>query len=243
MKYGVITDVHGNILALNAVLEELEKRKVDRIICCGDIVGIGPRSEEAVQKLKQIRDKLIAVRGNHEQYILKAIPEKIHGRDISEDEIGFHKWTRSHVSNDAKAFLESLPFEQIIEDDGKKIYVAHYAYGENDKFKDFIMSPNIQESEELFSEVDADVYLFGHTHVKTFNKSKGKWYINPGSLGCPKDTNIACCGVLNIDANNIDFEELQVEYDKEAVVQELLNIKYPYYQVILDIFFGNKPVQ
>ena len=243
MRYGIITDVHGNILALNAVLEELEKRNVDKIICCGDIVGIGPRPEETAQKLYALKDKLIAVRGNHEQYLLDAIPDKIHGRDITEDEIGFHKWTRSHVSDDAKAFLKSLPFEQVIEDEGKKIYVAHYPYDENRKFKKHIMKPNIDESEQLFSEVDADVYLFGHTHVKTFNKNKGKWYINPGSLGCPKDTNLACFGVLNIEKDKIDFEELQVEYDKDTVVNELMEIKFPYYQVILKVFFENAPVQ
>ena len=73
MKIGIITDVHSNIIALNAVLNEFEKIEVDKIICCGDIIGIGPNPEETVQELMKNEDKLIAVRGNHEQYIFSCL--------------------------------------------------------------------------------------------------------------------------------------------------------------------------
>ena len=68
MKLGIITDIHSNIIALNEVLKQFEKIKIDKIICCGDIIGIGPSPEEVVQALIQVSDKLIAVRGNHEKY-------------------------------------------------------------------------------------------------------------------------------------------------------------------------------
>lgn len=69
MRVGIITDIHSNIVALNEVLKEFEKIKVNKIICCGDIIGIGPSPEEVVQALMQMSDKLIAVRGNHEKYL------------------------------------------------------------------------------------------------------------------------------------------------------------------------------
>lgn len=62
MKLGIITDIHSNIIALNEVLKEFEKIKIDKIICCGDIIGIGQHPEEVVQALMQMSDKLIAVR-------------------------------------------------------------------------------------------------------------------------------------------------------------------------------------
>ena len=55
MKLGIITDIHSNIIALNEVLKEFEKIKIDKIICCGDIIGIGPRPDEVVQALIQVR--------------------------------------------------------------------------------------------------------------------------------------------------------------------------------------------
>ena len=58
MKIGIITDIHSNTIALNAVLKEFEKKQVDKIICCGDIIGIGPNPEETVQKLIKQKNKL-----------------------------------------------------------------------------------------------------------------------------------------------------------------------------------------
>ena len=68
-----MTDIHSNINALNAVLNEFEKMKVEKIICCGDIIGIGPYPEETVQALIKLKDKLIAVKGNHEEYFLSGL--------------------------------------------------------------------------------------------------------------------------------------------------------------------------
>ena len=97
MKLGIITDVHSNINALNAVLEEFDKIQVDSVICCGDIIGIGPNPEETVQELIKIKDMLIAVRGNHEQYLLEGLPKEVHDnkRKMSDDEIKKHEWTHN----------------------------------------------------------------------------------------------------------------------------------------------------
>ena len=73
MKLGVITDIHNNYTALRVVVEKLQQLECDKIICCGDIIGIGPYPEETVQYLMQIPD-LIAVRWNHEKYLLDKMP-------------------------------------------------------------------------------------------------------------------------------------------------------------------------
>lgn len=76
MKLGVITDIHNNLTALRAVVERLRYHECDRIICCGDIIGIGPYPEETVQYMMQIPN-LIAVRGNYEKYFLEKLPYRI----------------------------------------------------------------------------------------------------------------------------------------------------------------------
>ena len=242
MKIGVISDIHGNIKALNAVLEEFKKRNIEQILCCGDIIGIGPRPEETMKKVLEYKNKLIAVRGNHEQYLLKGIPDTLHGRPMRDDERKFHQWTHSRLSEKSKKFLENLPCEKIIEINNKKIYITHYAYDEKQNFKRHILEPTLEESEELFSEIDADIILFGHTHKKIFNKSDNKWYINPGPLGCPRTTNNAYFGILDIEDNNIKYENMYVEYDAQSVIKEIEELKYPYYKIVLGVFFGNMPV-
>ena len=109
MKIGIITDIHSNFIALNEVLKEFQKRNIDKIICCGDMIGIGPRPEETVQTLIEKREILIAVRGNHEQYLLKEIPKKVHNdkRDMSLEETKNHKWIHSQLSEKSKEFIEN----------------------------------------------------------------------------------------------------------------------------------------
>ena len=133
MKIGVITDIHSNIDALNAVLNKFQEIQVDKIICCGDIIGIGINPEETVQALLRIKDMLIAVIGNHEQYLLKGLPKVVHDnrREMSVEEIENHKWNQSRLSNKAIEFLKELKLSQIFEAEGKKTYISHYSLKED----------------------------------------------------------------------------------------------------------------
>ncbi|MBE6049814.1 MAG: hypothetical protein E7214_03910 [Clostridium sp.] len=74
MKIGVITDIHNNIEALNAVLDKFFSLGIRKIICSGDIIGIGPRPEETVKKIMPLRDSIECVRGNHDNYLINGIP-------------------------------------------------------------------------------------------------------------------------------------------------------------------------
>ena len=239
MRLGIITDIHSNIIALNAVLNEFKKRKVDKIICCGDIIGIGPSPEETVQKIIDIKEKLIVVQGNHEQYLLKGLPKNVHDdkRKMSQDEIRNHEWIHSMLSDSSKKFISEIPLSQNIEVENKKIYIVHYPLDEKENYKKFIKEPSIEECEELFNE-KADIYLFGHTHSVSINTKENKWYINPGSLGCPLKSNVAKAGILDIDENKVNFEQLNITYNVDEVIEEINKLKFPFYEGILRIFYG-----
>lgn len=240
MKIGVITDIHSNIQALNAVLDELDKIKVDKIICCGDIIGIGPNPEEVVQALIKRKNIIIAVRGNHEQYLLKGLPKHIHDdkRSMGDEEIKNHKWTHSKLSDSSKEFLEELPISKMIQIENIKIYIEHYPREKTGTFKKHFKNPTIEQNEEMFSGIDADIFIYGHTHTTSVNNKNGKWYINPGSLGCPEKSNIANAGILKIDNDNMEFEKLNIEYNVDITKQTIEDFKFPYYEKILKVFYG-----
>ena len=242
MKIGIITDVHSNIIALNAVLNEFEKIEVDKIICCGDIIGIGPNPEETVQELMKNEDKLIAVRGNHEQYLLKGLPKNVHDdkRTMSLEEIDNHEWTHSKLSENSKNFISKFKISNIIEIEGKKIYIVHYPSNENGIYKKHIKKPTIKQNEEMFSEIDADIYIYGHTHTTSINNKNNKWYINSGSLGCPIKSNIANAGILEINKNEICYKQLKIEYNVNEVIKEIERLRFPFYKGILKIFYGKE---
>lgn len=240
MKIGIISDVHSNIQALNAVLTEFDKRQVDKIICCGDVIGLGINPEETVQELIKRQDMLIAVKGNHEKYVLNGIPDRVHDGQskLSEEEYANHKWNHDMLSEESKKFLSTWKLFENIEIEGKKIYIVHYALEKDYTHKQHIKRPSIEECKELFKEVEADVYLYGHTHTYSVNHQDDKWYINPGSLGCPVDTNIARAGLLEINNGEIEFEPINIEYDVEEIIEKMNELKFPFYKGIMKIFYG-----
>ena len=240
MKIGIITDIHSNSQALDAVLKEFDRIKVGKIICCGDIIGIGPNPEETMQMLMKRKESLISVRGNHEKYLINGLPKEIHDdkRKMSLEEIKNHEWNHSKLSEESKKFIDELPIAKNIEIENKKIYVVHYPSNENGKYKKHIRKPTIVESQDMFDGIDADIFLYGHTHTVSVNNKDDKWYINSGSLGCPMNSNIANAGILNINNEEIDFQSLNIEYDVEKTIEEINRIKFPMYNEILKIFYG-----
>ncbi len=239
MKLGIITDVHCNIAALNAVLEIFEKENVDKIINCGDIIGIGPYSEEAVQMLMQYKDKLISVRGNHEGYLIDGLPEVIHDdkRKMRDDEIAHHKWNHSCLSEESINFLKTFSKKQYIEINGKKICIVHYPAKKEGGYEKHYRTPTVDEVEEIFKNYDSDIYLYGHSHLYVVNKLKDKWYINVGSLGCPIGENYATAGMLEITNENVEFKQIKAKYDVQAVIDEIRKINYPMCEKIIEDFY------
>lgn len=238
MKIGIITDIHSNIQALNAILNEFDKQNVEKIICCGDIIGIGIHPEETVQTLLKRKKMLIAVRGNHEQYLLNGLPKEIHDdKKMSEKEIANHKWNHSKLSDQSIEFLRQLEIFQNIELDGKRFYIVHYPQQSDGTYKKHIKNPSAMENMEMFKENNADIFLYGHTHTFSVNSIDGKWYINTGALGCPMKSNIARAGILEINDGKIKFNSINVEYNVKEIIDKINNLKFPFYEEILKIFY------
>ena len=143
MKIGVVSDIHSNILALEAVFNKFKEENVDKVIGIGDIVGIGPYPEKCVQFLIDNQDKILTlVRGNHEKYLLYGIPNQNHNdknaRPLTDEEKSTHAWNHSRVSEEQRKYIDSLKMRDVVEIEGKKIVVEHYPMNENNVFKTFI---------------------------------------------------------------------------------------------------------
>lgn len=99
MKIGVITDIHNNLPALEAVLPLLSG--CETIVCCGDVIGIGPHPEQVVRRLMRVPN-LIAVRGNHDRYLLEGMSD---AECMGADEMAMHRWEHARLSAESVAFL------------------------------------------------------------------------------------------------------------------------------------------
>ena len=238
MVFGVITDIHNNVAALRAVLDRLQQVPCDRIICGGDIIGIGPSPEETVREMMHIPG-LISVRGNHEKYLLEGMPaEYPNEEDMSYGEMDHHKWEHRLLSAGSVAFLRSLPYRIDFACEGMTVSVLHSCMDRDGHFSGSKRNPTESDLLDMFSDVDSDIILYGHDHARNICKS-GKLYINVGSLGCPsRDRNIARAGVLKIENGNAAIELIEVKYDVAEVIRQIDALNYPDADLIKKYFYG-----
>ena len=242
MRIGIISDIHCNIDALKTVFNKFEEEKIDKIICAGDVIGIGPYPAECMDLLIQNKQKLLTiVKGNHEGYLLKGLPKNNHdednGRPLSLDELNMFKWNHGKLSNNHIEFIKSWKDESEIEVEGKKIVVEHYPIDSKGKFKRFCAHPTYEQMNELCKEKNADIFIFGHTHNQLYYNQENKVYINSGSLGCPVNTNGASVGILDINAESVKYEQLVVKYDVDKVIDDINKLNYPVHSLMIKIFY------
>ena len=130
MKIGVISDIHNNWVALEAVLNKLQEAQCEHIICCGDMIGIGPYPEETMQRLMRIPN-LIAVLGNHDRCLTEGTPTKLPLREkMSDAELEHHQWEHTLLSERSKTFIRSLPCRADITLGRVRIAILHYSMDE-----------------------------------------------------------------------------------------------------------------
>lgn len=240
MKIGILTDIHNNVIALDAVLQEFERQNCVKIVCAGDIIGIGPYPEETVQKMMSIPN-LIAVRGNHEKYLLEGMPSKYpNDEGMGYDEMEYHKWEHQCLSPSSIEFLRKLPYRVDFCELGQKISVMHYCMNQKNQYVNYTPNPTESNLLKLFPERNQDIVIYGHDHNRIICHSQNRWFINSGSLGCPaNDKNIARAAILEIEENNhISVRSIEIKYDVTKVVEYIDWIKYPASGEIKKFFFG-----
>lgn len=240
MKLGVINDIHNNLTALKKGIEVLNEMKCDKIVCCGDIIGIGPNPEETVQYMMQIAN-LIAVRGNHEKYLLEGMPTEFPNKEnMGLGEMEHHKWEHSLLSDESIAFLENLPNKAELACEGFNISVIHYCMDRDGQYDytNYKANPSEEDLKNMFADVNSDIILYGHNHSRNICKGD-KIYINVGSLGCPaQDKNLARAGVVNIENGNVEIQPIDIEYDVNDVVDLINELNYPDADNIKKFFYG-----
>lgn len=238
MKLGVITDIHNNLTALKAVIESLNQLKCDKIVCCGDIIGIGPYPEETVQFLMKIPN-LLAVRGNHEQYLLDGMPNEFPNEEqMSIEEKKHHEWEHRLLSVQSVDFLKNLPYRIDVEYEGYHLTIMHYCMNQNNRYVHYKVNPTKRDLKKMYRDVRSDIIIFGHNHHRNICKGD-KLYVNVGSLGCPaQDKNLARAGMITIEQGKVIVEPIDIEYDVNTVIKMINEINYPEAENIKRIFYG-----
>jgi len=215
MKLAVISDVHANREALDAVMDSIKERSVDRIICLGDLVNYGIDFEYCINTIRQETD--VCLLGNHDSTVIGRDPLWIMNLEAQKSA----RWTEEHISEEYKVYLESL---KLAHSEDNMLFV-HGSPGDPERWGYII---NWFDAENQFDNFHETFCYVGHSHVPViFNHqergnryregihhlgSDGKFIINVGSVGQPRDGDPrACYVVFNEEMGTIEF--IRVSYD------------------------------
>ena len=178
MRVGLISDIHGNLHALDAVAADLEREGVDEIVCLGD-VAVGPQPAETLARVKELGCRVVM--GNWDAAFLGEMPE-------SKDKIGerlveIGEWWRSYLSDADREFMGS--FEARLELDLGSTPVLFF-HGSPKSYDDWIFATTPDEElRPMLDNVQQRVLVGGHTHVQMIRRYLETVIINPGSVGLP----------------------------------------------------------
>jgi putative phosphoesterase len=176
----LIADIHGNAVALEAVLADIDRRDVDEIVCLGDVAAGGPQPREVLERLRALG--CAVVRGNADEWLLGAPPAENNPeggrlRAIVE-------WARAQLTDVDLAYLES--FEPTVEldlDQSRRLLCFH---GSPRASSDRLLATTPEhELARLFAGAAADVFAGGHTHLQLARRFRVSLILNPGSVGLP----------------------------------------------------------
>jgi putative phosphoesterase len=210
LKVLVISDVHSNLSALDAVLEDAGEWDV--AVSAGDIVGYGPNPEECVDKLyfKGFR----CAKGNHDNAV--ATHETDWFNDDAQDAIRIN---RGQLSAASIKWLGSLPTELKLELDGLKIAVYHGS--PTQPLTSYIYTDDANAHADRFLAITgSDVIILGHTHVP-YKVKRGEYLIiNPGSVGQPRDGDPRA-SYLVLETGSLTVEHRRVEYNIDSTTEAI----------------------
>ncbi|MBE2219993.1 MAG: metallophosphoesterase family protein [Anaerolineae bacterium] len=178
MKIALISDIHGNHVALTAVLNDIERRQPDTLICLGDVATIGPQPKEVITTLQTL--DCIFIQGNHDAAVLQ--PERSADYNIHHTLQANLEWTISKLDLQDIAFLATFrPTYELNLGEDKTLFCFHATPQNNTDI--IIHTTPIETVDKYLQGSHADIMAGGHTHIQMLRKHHNSLLINPGSVG------------------------------------------------------------
>lgn len=218
-KIGVITDVHGNLTALNAILQLLDEEHCNEIIHTGDVISIGPNSYECLELLLNRRDVTLIL-GNHDRDFAM---NHTAVRNLSNVPAEHKVQVFSTLTEEQRAKVSKFPLFVTRSCGGAKLVFCHYAFVqpwtsmEEFPFMPLQPNPTAEEFDEIFASLDdigCDAVFFGHKHSPCDIMGK-RLYVDVGSVGCHPEP-IARGIIIEYDDESWSYRRVSTPYDADA---------------------------
>lgn len=231
-RYAIISDIHSNIEALDAVIADARAQNVDDFICLGDVVGYNAAPSECIQRIRELGCKVVM--GNHDHYCSHP---KVNLNDFQPNAASVIEWTRRNISEDEMRWLRNLPLTGVH-------MGFSFVHSTMDSPENFRYAFDCHDAADSFVSQQSRVCFHGHTHVprifmmgtKTLGDmtiqscgptdgllDHGKYFINVGSVGQPRDgIPKACYLILTVETlAKLSIQFRRVDYDLESAIRRI----------------------
>lgn len=229
LRTAVLADVHGNLTALCAVLDDARRRGADRFVFLGDIVSFGPHPRECMDCIGGL-PIAAAVRGNHDRYVAEGTFRSWPCPDTTPRvPAEIEEWTYSELTARQIETLRSWPPSASLDDDHHSLFCVHAALDSDER----MVRPE-QTDEQFAAELGTGgLRAYGHIHHQVMRTVAGSTYVNPGSVGLPFDRDPrAAYALVNDTAEGLAVDLLRVDYDVETVIRSLREREVPWGKVV-----------
>lgn len=229
MRYGIISDIHSNLEALEAVLEDAQRQNIDSFICLGDIVGYGANPNECIQRVQQLTEQVVVGNHDHAAVGLTDISYfNVHAKRAVE-------WTAKVLSPENSYYLSKLPFTI----QAGNLFFVHATPADPPAWN-YLITPRMALVE--FDVFEGLCCFIGHSHQPIIFRQKSgshprmvetmvcaqdeKYIVNVGSVGQPRDGDPRCCYAI-FDNHDCHLQLRRVTYDVQAAQRKILQAGLP----------------
>jgi predicted phosphodiesterase len=241
MRVALISDLHGNEVALEAALADIARHGVDRTVCLGDTATLGPRPREVLARLREL--KYPCILGNHDAFMLT--PELVHAYTEAPVVMRAAEWCRDRLSGADLAFIRSfVPTLELDLGGGNTLLLFHgtpRSHTEN-----LLCTTSAGELDFMLDGRSATIMAGGHTHVQMLRQHRGTLIVNPGSVGLafeqfvdgttPKLLPHAEWACVEAHAGGVSVSLHRVALDRAAVRAAAAASDNPIAQMVLEQF-------
>jgi putative phosphoesterase len=214
MRFAVLSDIHGNLPALEAVFKDLEPFSLDGIIVAGDYIG-GPQPNETIRLLRSMKGWMI--RGNSDDNLIRYSKGKASDSWRDSKQWALTRWTYRKLDVEILVFLKSLPQQRVVKiGNTSPIRVVHGSHRDPSESIYPVDDPGLIKI--VFSEVKEPVFICGHTHISWAIEQPGRLALNPGAVCGPLNGYVGAeYALLSWENYQWNAELRKVPYDIERV--------------------------
>ncbi len=231
MKIAVISDIHGNMEALDAVLNDIDAENCNKIFCLGDIALAGPEPSAVIDRIQELSqsDDFSLIQGNTDE-MLSEFSQEVYDFLAESNSVmaNAYKYDASEITEGQSLFLKNMDKNLSLNIDGVNVLLVHGSPRKNNEniFPDLALS----EVEEMLLGVQEDLIFCGHTHVPCgYQTSNNKTVVNVGSVGRPfSEKPLSCYVLFEIDPDTASYsvEHKFVKYDYKNAAKKLAERRY-----------------